>query len=94
MMHVHHVVKYRESTMRHRIKVILVNVHLNFRILALTEDGLGWKYKTGEMSTHIFRTEVKNEWSYASTLSLCPNDTDRDHVVFYLLLYNFFSVGL
>ena len=42
------------------------------------------------MAAHIFRTEVKNEWSSTSTFSVCLNDVDSYNFTFYLSQYNFF----
>jgi hypothetical protein len=28
--------------------------------------------------------EIKNEWSYTSTLSVCPHDVDRDNLTYIL----------
>jgi len=56
--------KHREKTGRDKIQEMLLTVQLtNFRILGVADDSFGLKYKTGKMAAHIFRTEVKNEWS-------------------------------
>ena len=68
----------------------------HFRILGVVGDGFGLKCKTGNVAAHILHTEVKNEWSYFFTFSVCLNDIDRDrdrdsdNVAFYLLQYSVF----
>jgi hypothetical protein len=76
--------------------VILTVQLTNFIILGVANEGFGLKYKTGNMAAHIFRTEVKNEWSYPSAFSVFLNDMDRNSfsstcysIIFFVVLLEY-----